>query len=1183
MLSLYWRSPPPSPRIIDAIMSTHGHLRESVSSDGSASRKGVFGSILGRVSNASTTGELQQQQQEPIDLPPFLRRFIIFHTGLLPATPDTGRGGSGKGIGGLSSSAAAGGAANHDESASVDELVEYVLYYFDSHRHAKRGRDRNMHGLIAPSEGEKQEAVRFAGLCTALRSLPRALRDATSDATSDSASAGLSRMKDANLDESAPGKRATSRAVAGEARQMEGDEEEDDDDDPLSRSSWSVAAANDDLAEEVRLDASTLVFIPLEEGEGDVSTGGEGLVAVAQVPRTLAALNSPRSRGPGGRGRRRMSDGSYGSQGPGRRGGKNASLSSINSHGEQSEMDPSGADPAAVRSMVRRCHDLFRLFRGGGANQRLMTDYDPKRLEEMLQSIDRSKEKKDRRSNTRRRGSHLSHSSDDTTFSFETNDGTQETKRRERNKAAVAAQQASLMEEDTKWAQRWKRASMIGSDTTQTTVDAKLEIAPQTPAVRRSSLMQTYSNYTGENHAKSLFLDVPLEQVEEMRAIENEPDYSMSETQQTVARKSAGIATDDAMVRPGRNSYSPERMVWAGYPGMDSLYALRRDLRKLEAKLTDRRIDAQYINPEDYDVAVASARKLQQMERAQHKLKRRIYTLSIEILPLGRLRADLLEHYDLTLLGATETTRSAMAAAFGPDAQNGVGRKLVESVPLPPVMTFRGIAAKASEHARRSSTSSSFSSQPPSFDGSRHCPPRETSTTEALALGKIVWSLVKETEDLSNSRYAVGKYGIEREGAVGPRIVSASAFHRGWLVLSHAAEAPAPYPSSEEKGDGAATCSFEIPPRTARLLFHYMTSRADCVDAPPPDRGNVGEWGRFLSPPDGIGMDSCLSLPPPNEDIWAPHVYLPIAHQEVENDKVFDTFIKNEDRREKDATDTGHTLPLRAILYDFLGGLYSFIILISPGQGVAERRLTTDIWSMLLSSSRNLSSSLQPLWEAKQGISPSIDGTPNPTNSSGPASKISSDGVVVLPPSYCGEQGMDLIYIDRAENNMVLLSREDIAMDDPHATAKDPKRGWVKWFGKNDENKTGMDVAAVDNLCSVPGMMDCRHLLASHLPLDVILALDEMFTEVHRLSNNGLTNVNDAKSGLSAEEEVPIGARTGEKVVEMCNFLPQGWVYARARGARELYLVFDTSIFITLADVHKTAEKVRETLFHGVL
>jgi len=127
-----------------------------------------------------------------------------------------------------------------DEGASIEELSEHILYYYDANLHFLNGADESSHNT--------HEAVHFAGLSSALRSLPSAMGD------------------------------------------------------------------SNDCTEEMQLCNATLIFVSLEEAFS------RKVMAVVQVARALGSAT---------------------------------------------------ASPLAIRSAVKRCHDLFCILRCGGIHHRM--------------------------------------------------------------------------------------------------------------------------------------------------------------------------------------------------------------------------------------------------------------------------------------------------------------------------------------------------------------------------------------------------------------------------------------------------------------------------------------------------------------------------------------------------------------------------------------------------------------------------------------------------------------------------------------------------------------------------------------------------------------------------------------------------------------------------------------------
>ena len=72
-----------------------------------------------------------------------------------------------------------------------------------------------------------------------------------------------------------------------------------------------------------------------------------------------------------------------------------------------------------------------------------------------------------------------------------------------------------------------------------------------------------------------------------------------------------------------------------------------------------------------------------------------------------------------------------------------------------------------------------------------------------------------------------------------------------------------------------------------------------------------------------------------------------------------------------------------------------------------------------------------------------------------------------------------------------------------------------------------------------------------------------------------MKEVRQSSSRQKAEGGVHAG---GSRVVELCTFLPQGWVFCRAHEHSELFGVFDPNVYVTLADVQKATMRIRREL-----
>jgi hypothetical protein len=105
-------------------------------------------------------------------------------------------------------------------------------------------------------------------------------------------------------------------------------------------------------------------------------------------------------------------------------------------------------------------------------------------------------------------------------------------------------------------------------------------------------------------------------------------------------------------------------------------------------------------------------------------------------------------------------------------------------------------------------------------------------------------------------------------------------------------------------------------------------------------------------------------------------------------------------------------------------------------------------------------------------------------------------------------------------------------------------------FNQLDHKYTSLEWSALG--------LDCRHLLASRLPLDACLALDDIIDEAQ--------SRRDAASGKAIVDDY-----------EVCISMPFGWILAMVRGGREIYVCFDSS-FVTVTDVQTAAASIAKEI-----
>mmetsp|Transcript_2092 Transcript_2092/g.4940 ORF Transcript_2092/g.4940 Transcript_2092/m.4940 type:complete len:898 (-) Transcript_2092:613-3306(-) len=168
---------------------------------------------------------------------------------------------------------------------------------------------------------------------------------------------------------------------------------------------------------------------------------------------------------------------------------------------------------------------------------------------------------------------------------------------------------------------------------------------------------------------------------------------------------------------------------------------------------------------------------------------------------------------------------------------------------------------------------------------------------------------------------------------------------------------------------------------------------------------------------------------------------------------------------------------------------------------------------------------------------------------------------------FLGEAGMDIIFVDRVENKFILLSRHDLTSDEfirqSSRTECTPPKFGLFGIGK-DTVKRNDD--GTKRLHEFANMMDCRHRLAAHLSHETMLALDDVFCEI--------------RNRASRIKSKPPDNEAKSKSIEVTTFLPQSWIHGRAYGEMELYVLLDTSRFVTINDVQRATTRVRERLLN---
>jgi hypothetical protein len=539
------------------------------------------------------------------------------------------------------------------------------------------------------------------------------------------------------------------------------------------------------------------------------------------------------------------------------------------------------------------------------------------------------------------------------------------------------------------------------------------------------------------------------------------------------------------------------------YPGMDQLYSLRKQLRRLKWE-TSRTRDP---TPQEEGATLIAS------------LEKRIRCLA-ESLPIHALRMQLRTHYGEYLADASLLTTSTGV----------LHRCLVEYVPVPIALQTATLASDS--------------------------PMTSPSPVAVLNLGKAVQSLL---DNATRNR-------VSHE----PHLVGISSFFKGHLIFSH---------KCPDKRECYPLERLDlVSPQTACLLMEFMTSYRRKIalhslhhsgiqkmkPSSSPRRMNSGfrrflsgsfvdedtiidaaddsanernpGAGRFLSPPP-LSMlnvsDKVLQVyVPAHGTVWTPLINLP---QECPRANF-------------------PSLATNLALYDV--GEYRFLLYLRPGESLVGEEEHGPLQSIALA------------------LDASVDGpTDSPTEGVGMASSAvitdqvysrllqmialelanavngahDFDGASMALTVENVEAGQYVVFVDRIAQRLVLLSGGDVR--------KIHNLGEKKAIGaKLLENSTQYDLTSSEALTGI----DCRHLLASRLPPDVVSAFDDMMNAVN-------------SQRLSGKEKTAL---------QLCTYMPQGWAYAHAHNGQELYVFFDASKFVTVSDVQHAADRLRTKLFN---
>jgi hypothetical protein len=148
------------------------------------------------------------------------------------------------------------------------------------------------------------------------------------------------------------------------------------------------------------------------------------------------------------------------------------------------------------------------------------------------------------------------------------------------------------------------------------------------------------------------------------------------------------------------------------------------------------------------------------------------------------------------------------------------------------------------------------------------------------------------------------------------------------------------------------------------------------------------------------------------------------------------------------------------------------------------------------------------------------------------------------------QPGREIVFIDRSSQTLVLFSHRIRDANNNNNVSNERSEKKNRFFKSSTQSTQQRN----------PNF-DCRHLLASHLSLDSVLAFEDVMNEVGQ-----------NQSAKNRDENRPI---------EICTFIPEGWMFANADRGHELYVLFDSKLHVTVADVQNAALQIWKELMGG--
>lgn len=558
-------------------------------------------------------------------------------------------------------------------------------------------------------------------------------------------------------------------------------------------------------------------------------------------------------------------------------------------------------------------------------------------------------------------------------------------------------------------------------------------------------------------------------------------------------------------------------------PGMKKLFSLLREIRESKDSLSRHRCSS--ISDKSREDAIQHIAELEQKVESCR-----------QSLPIQSLRRDLESHYN-----------EYLNCFFEVSIRNGgAGRCVVEMMPVPVAndsgshiyhvppskIERRSLESLEDSLLRVLQSHSSCSLDPKDsnlsllgiaiFESSRLL--RSFSNSEKLDLSNDTVSLLMAYMASYRAKMRHATASIARTALVSPSslpgpqmgLLKRLAFHIGPMVD----KSPNQTEMLKKRDDADASNNL-----THQILQHR---------------------GRFLPLPPSFMLDASdqlfsLSYDDNKDDIWAPRVNLSLAPG-------------FECSRNKDVI-TNDRFATHMVVFEFLQ--FSFLIFINlPLQDHLGFSETPESRFLLLDLEAKLSEAIihafcdeSCVWAFPESMS-----------------------------AHCTkEPGQDIVAVEESKGVMVLISdpklrppqRDSKKKTSTGNKTKNQMRRFRGFSPRNIENVSQLHRKSERSTTvewSALGL-DCRHILASRLSLDICLAFDDMINEVRKIKSTTMPSLCQKKRN---------GDELCSTLLELCTYTPSGWIYALATKTKEIYVLFDCSIYVTVADVQSAVLRIKE-------